>query len=61
VDVHGEAAFLHCMDSDRAIRALLSTFPTARDIEITGAGLEQAFLALTGDETRALEAQESPR
>ena len=49
VDARGNAVFLHCNDSDRAIRALLATYPAARDIEIHGAGLEQAFLALTGD------------
>ena len=49
VDARGNAVFLHCNDSDRAIRALLAAYPAARDIEIHGAGLEQAFLALTGD------------
>jgi ABC-2 type transport system ATP-binding protein len=52
----GEAVVLHCADSDAAIRALLEEFPAARDIEIAGAGLEQAFLALTGDEQEALAA-----
>jgi ABC-2 type transport system ATP-binding protein len=46
---HGDAVSLLCADSDAAVRALLSTFPLARDIEITGAGIEQAFLQLTGD------------
>ncbi len=45
----GEAVVLHCADSDAAIRALLTTYPQARDVEIAAAGLEQAFLALTGD------------
>ncbi len=45
----GEAIVLACTDSDAAIRALLSAHPDARDIEIGGAGLEQAFLQLTGD------------
>jgi ABC-2 type transport system ATP-binding protein len=45
----GEAVVLHCGDSDAAIRALLDAHPDARDIEIAAAGLEQAFLALTGD------------
>jgi ABC-2 type transport system ATP-binding protein len=44
----GEAVVLHCSDSDAAIRALLAAFPAARDLEISGAGLEQAFLQLTG-------------
>ena len=45
----GEAVVLACSDSDAAIRALLATYPHARDIEITGAGLEEAFLILTED------------
>ncbi|HTA11774.1 MAG TPA: ABC transporter ATP-binding protein [Solirubrobacteraceae bacterium] len=44
----GEAVVLRCSDSDAAIRALLAAQPDARDIEIAAAGLEQAFLALTG-------------
>ena len=43
----GEAVVLRCADSDAAIRALLERVPAARDIEITGAGLEEAFLELT--------------
>ena len=48
-DRHGEAVILVCSDSDRAIRALLERYQDARDIEVTGAGLEDAFLQLTGD------------
>jgi ABC-2 type transport system ATP-binding protein len=48
VERHGEAVVLSCADSDSAIRALLDRFPDARDIEISGGGLEQAFLLLTG-------------
>ncbi len=47
VERRGEAIVLACSDSDAAIRALLQRFPEARDIEITGAGLEEAFLELT--------------
>ncbi|WP_445152501.1 ABC transporter ATP-binding protein [Baekduia sp. Peel2402] len=47
IDRRGAAVTLRCNDSDAAIRALLSHFPTARDIEISGAGLEEAFLELT--------------
>jgi ABC-2 type transport system ATP-binding protein len=47
----GEAVVLSCTDSDAAIRALLAAFTDARDLEITGAGLEQAFLTLTGGES----------
>src|SRR4051794_19543109 len=44
---HGDAVVLGCADSDAAVRALLADCPQARDIEITTAGLEQAFLELT--------------
>jgi ABC-2 type transport system ATP-binding protein len=47
VERRGEAVVLACTDSDAAIRALLAAFPDARDIEISGAGLEEAFLTLT--------------
>jgi ABC-2 type transport system ATP-binding protein len=46
---HGDAVSLVCSDSDKAIRELLERYPAARDIEITGAGLEDAFVRLTGD------------
>jgi ABC-2 type transport system ATP-binding protein len=49
VERRGEAVVLVCSDSDAAIRALLGAHPDARDIEIAAAGLEQAFLMLTGD------------
>ncbi|HEY2058262.1 MAG TPA: ABC transporter ATP-binding protein, partial [Amycolatopsis sp.] len=48
--VQGGRAELACADSDLAIRALLTAFPLASDIEITAVGLEEAFLALTADE-----------
>jgi ABC-2 type transport system ATP-binding protein len=46
-ELRGESVLLACADSDAAIRALLERFPEARDIEISGAGLEEAFLELT--------------
>jgi ABC-2 type transport system ATP-binding protein len=48
----GEAVSLTCSDSDAAIRGLLAGYPDASDIEIAGAGLEEAFVELTagGDE-----------
>jgi ABC-2 type transport system ATP-binding protein len=49
----GEGFVLKCTDaisSDAALRALLLQYPQARDIEVRGAGLEEAFLDLTGDE-----------
>ncbi|WP_037367320.1 ABC transporter ATP-binding protein [Amycolatopsis orientalis] len=48
--VQGDRTELGCTDSDLAIRALLAAFPRASSIEITSAGLEEAFLALTSDE-----------
>jgi ABC-2 type transport system ATP-binding protein len=50
VERHGAAITLRCTDSDAAIRALLATHPTVSDVEISGAGLEEAFLELTGGE-----------
>nr|WP_042194866.1 ABC transporter ATP-binding protein [Kibdelosporangium sp. MJ126-NF4] len=41
---------LACKDSDAALRALLN-YPDARDVEVSAAGLEEAFLALTAQET----------
>jgi ABC-2 type transport system ATP-binding protein len=48
-ELHGEAVILSCADSDAALRALLDGFPAARDIEVHGAGIEEAFVALTAD------------
>jgi ABC-2 type transport system ATP-binding protein len=44
---HGGTVTLTCDDADTALRALLVAEPTARDFEVSGAGLEDAFLALT--------------
>jgi ABC-2 type transport system ATP-binding protein len=52
VERRGEAIVLACTDSDVAIRTLLERFPSARDIEVTGAGLEEAFLELTAAANR---------
>jgi ABC-2 type transport system ATP-binding protein len=47
---HGEGAILTCADSDLALRAMLGRYPEARDIEVVGAGIEEAFVALTADD-----------
>jgi ABC-2 type transport system ATP-binding protein len=52
-DRHGEAVALNCFDSDQALRALLSNFPEVHDIEVRGAGIEEAFLALTASEANS--------
>jgi ABC-2 type transport system ATP-binding protein len=44
----GDTVVLVCSDSDIALRELLSTQPRAHDIEVRGAGLEEAFLQLAG-------------
>jgi ABC-2 type transport system ATP-binding protein len=46
-DARGDAIVLRCTDSDAAVRALLQAYPAARDLEITGAGFEEAFIELT--------------
>jgi ABC-2 type transport system ATP-binding protein len=48
-EAHGETVIIACSDSDAAIRALLAEYPEARDIEIAGAALEEAFLELTAE------------
>jgi len=50
VERRGEAVTLASADSDASLRELLACFPQARDIEVRGAGLEEAFLQLTGDD-----------
>jgi ABC-2 type transport system ATP-binding protein len=50
VDPRGEAVIITCTDSDVALRALLPAFPAAHDIEVSGAGLEEAFLQLTTED-----------
>jgi len=52
---HGDAVALSCSDADAALPALLGAFPTARDIEVTGGTLEEAFLELTASEPNARE------
>jgi ABC-2 type transport system ATP-binding protein len=49
-DRHGDSVTMVCLDSDAALRALLDAYPDARDIEVTGAGLEDAFVQLTAGE-----------
>jgi ABC-2 type transport system ATP-binding protein len=52
-ELRGEAIVLVCSDSDAALRALLEASPSVRDIEVTGAGLEEAFVQLTHEEPAA--------
>jgi ABC-2 type transport system ATP-binding protein len=45
----GDGVILTCSEAETALRALLDRFPAAADIEVRGAGLEDAFLALTAE------------
>ncbi|MGH9046674.1 MAG: ABC transporter ATP-binding protein, partial [Acidimicrobiales bacterium] len=45
----GEAILLRCDESDQTLRQLIARYPEARDIDVTGAGLEEAFIELTSD------------
>lgn len=49
-EVRGDTVFLRGPDSDAIARHLLTATP-ARDLEITSRNLEEAFLALTADDT----------
>jgi ABC-2 type transport system ATP-binding protein len=49
IDRHGDSVLLRCDDADLALRALIAVHPDARDFEVRGADLEEAFLQLTTD------------
>ena len=51
VERHGDSVVLSCTDSDAALRALLGAYDRARHLEVLGAGLDEAFLRLTGSTT----------
>jgi ABC-2 type transport system ATP-binding protein len=48
LEVRGDTVLIHSGDTDAVARRLLNQTP-ARDLEITSRGLEEAFIALTGD------------
>ncbi|MDQ2728501.1 MAG: ABC transporter ATP-binding protein [Actinomycetota bacterium] len=52
VEVRGSTVLVHSSDSDAVARHLL-TATAARDLEITTRGLEDAFVALTSDDTES--------
>ena len=52
VEVRGDRVLIHSADTDAVARHLLNE-TTARDLEITSLGLEDAFIALTGDRDAA--------
>jgi ABC-2 type transport system ATP-binding protein len=50
VESHGDSVLLACGDSDAALREFLVRNPGAHDVEVHGAGIEEAFLELTADD-----------
>jgi len=48
VAVCGTGVSIDSLDADATIRDLVGRHVPFRDLEVTGAGLEQAFVALTG-------------
>ena len=52
VQVRGTTITLSCLDADASIRALVRFGVEFRDLEVTGAGLEEAFIALTSTDTK---------
>jgi ABC-2 type transport system ATP-binding protein len=52
VEVRGDTVIVQSQDTDAVARHLL-THTAARDVEITARNLEQAFLALTADDSQA--------
>jgi ABC-2 type transport system ATP-binding protein len=53
VEVRGDSVIVHAKDSDTVARYLL-TETSARDVEITAQGIEEAFLSLTADREREI-------
>jgi ABC-2 type transport system ATP-binding protein len=57
VTVKGKGVTVDCLDADATVRALVHHDVAFSDLEVTGAGLEDAFVALTGCEGPADERQ----
>ncbi|MEW9532453.1 ABC transporter ATP-binding protein [Microbispora sp. NPDC049125] len=50
VELRGGRAELRSADADAVVRELLARFPGTHDIEVIGAGLDEAFIRLTEEE-----------
>jgi ABC-2 type transport system ATP-binding protein len=46
---HGESVLLESADADATVRALFASGVPVRDVEVSGANLEDAFLTITAD------------
>ena len=51
--LHGELVHIQSSDSDKTLYAVLDAGYRPSDIEVSGLGLEQAFLAITAEDDRA--------
>jgi ABC-2 type transport system ATP-binding protein len=60
VQRHGDAVVLTCTDADTALPALLTAFPSTRDVEVAGGSLEEAFLELIAADGPAGSGDETP-
>ncbi len=49
IDIHGDTVEIQSDDADFTVRALAASELEWRDLEVTGAGIEEAFLTLTRD------------
>lgn len=52
VELRGDAIVLSCTDSDATVRDLFTSYPAVKNISVSGAGLEAAFVQLTGNRER---------
>jgi ABC-2 type transport system ATP-binding protein len=60
VDICGTGVSIDSLDADATIRDLVGRGVAFRDLEVTGAGLEQAFVTLTGCGARIDSRRSSP-
>ncbi|HVA42893.1 MAG TPA: ABC transporter ATP-binding protein [Acidimicrobiales bacterium] len=58
VGIHGGEVDLYSLDADATVRALVGKGVAFTNLEVTGAGLEEAFVALTASRTSSDEAGE---
>ena len=58
LDVHSDIVHIQSSDSDKTLYAVLDAGYRPSDIEVSGLGLEQAFLAITAEDDR--EAEDEP-
>jgi ABC-2 type transport system ATP-binding protein len=57
LDVRGDIVRIQSSDSDKTLYAVLDAGYRPSDIEVSGLGLEQAFLAITAEDDRAADDQ----